>query len=42
MPGRHLHGSPRRGVTVLGLLLLVIALIIVAVLLMRYLRASAA
>jgi hypothetical protein len=32
----------RRGITVLGLLLLIIALIIVAVLLMRYLRASGA
>jgi hypothetical protein len=32
----------RHGITVLGLLLLIIALIIVAVLLLRYLRASGA
>jgi hypothetical protein len=42
MSHRHLRGNWRRGITVLGLLLVIIALIIAAFFLMRYLRASAA
>jgi flagellar biogenesis protein FliO len=39
---RQLSRSPRRGITVLTLLLLIIAIIVAAVFLLRYLRASAA
>jgi hypothetical protein len=35
---RHLPNSPRRGITVLALLLLIIAVVIVAVFLVRYLQ----
>jgi flagellar biogenesis protein FliO len=38
----HSAQSPRRGITVLGLLLLIIALVIAAVFLVRYLRSRPA
>ena len=38
MPDRHVRRNRKRGITVLGLLLLIIALVIAAVFLIRYLR----
>ena len=42
MSDRHICGHPRRGITVLGLLLLIIAVVIAAIFLTRYLRSRPA